>query len=343
MNRFFAPGREFALIERMFSPGHFASDGQGLGDDAFVWSPPGVKHPWVITADASAEGVHYRLDWTPPARALRKALIANLSDVNAMGGRSRNVFFNLGARRDWSPETFDSLGAALRALEVEFGFVVSGGDTLRTAEASFFSFTVLGEVEGRPLLRSACRPGHKVYVSGSLGGSAAGLARLMSHSPSAAGGVESRADDPLVGTHLDPCPPLALGPLLASLAQKSGRDSAAIDVSDGLSSELAHLARQSGCALCIEAESLPAHPSLGPRWADLDPAAREGVLNGGEEYQLLFTGDFSDEDLDQLRIVTKITEIGVVSAGEGVTIVEAGVARPLPSKGYEHGRSDGGR
>ena len=328
MNRFFAPGGEFALIERMFPPGHFARDGRGLGDDAFVWELPGYPKPLVVTSDVSAEEVHYRLDWVPPERALRKALIANLSDINAMGGRSRRVFFNLGARREWSDPVYDALGAALRAMEAEHGFTVSGGDTVKLPGSSFFSFTVTGDVEGRPLLRSACRPGHRVYVSGTLGGSAAGLKLLRSSTSPA--GIEENS---LVTAHLDPRPPLELGPLLAAL----GHDVAAIDVSDGLSSELAHLARQSRCAFLIDASALPAHPALAAQpFGDI----RDFVLNGGEEYQLLFTGNFSVEELTQLNAVARVTEIGSVREGEGVRLRENGEEKVLEARGWSHGSSD---
>jgi thiamine-monophosphate kinase len=333
MNRFFAPGGEFALIERMFAADHFARDGRGLGDDAFVWELPGAARPWLVTSDVSAEGVHYRLDWASPERALRKALAANLSDINAMGGRSRKAFFNLGARRDWSDSVYDALGAALRAMEEAFGFTVAGGDTVKLPDSSFFSFTVMGEAEGRPLLRSACRPGHRIYVSGSLGGSAAGLHLLRTRDPLAQAGAEEHL---LVRAHLDPRPPLALGPLLAAL----GGEIAAIDISDGLSSELAHLARQSGRALRVDAEKLPAHPALAARPSLFSAAAaRDFVLHGGEEYQLLFTGNFTDVELARLQSVTSVTEIGEVREGEGVTLREGGEERLLEAKGWSHGES----
>jgi thiamine-monophosphate kinase len=330
MNRFFAPGAEFALIERMFAADRFARDGRGLGDDAFVWELPGSAHPLLVTSDVSAEGVHYRLDWASPERALRKALAANLSDINAMGGRSRKAFFNLGARRDWPDPVYDALGAALRALEEAHGFTIAGGDTVKLPDSSFFGFTVMGEVEGRPLLRSACRPGHRIYVSGSLGGSAGGLHLLRTQDRPAQAGAE---EHPLVRAHLDPRPPLALGPLLAALGGPE-RSIAAIDISDGLSSELAHLARQSACALRVDAEKLPAHPALA---AVPDSAARDFVLHGGEEYQLLFTGNFTDAELARLGSVTPVTEIGEVRPGEGVTVREGGEEKALEAKGWSNG------
>ena len=165
MNRHFAPGPpggEFALIESLFDESHFSRTGEGLGDDGFILRP-GAGETWVVSTDASAEGVHYRLDWVPPEEAMRKALLANLSDINAMGGRTRLAFFNLGACRDWDGTRMSSMGEVLREMEGNYGFRVAGGDTVRKSGESFFAFTLLGRVEGRPLLRSQARPGHRIY------------------------------------------------------------------------------------------------------------------------------------------------------------------------------------
>lgn len=334
MNRFFAPGKEFDGIERLLSASRLARDGSGPGDDAYVWTP-GPGETWVASTDASVEGVHFRLDWTTRPRALRKALLSNLSDINAMGGRTRLALFALGASADYDEETFEALGAELRALEAAHGFRVVGGDTTRARGAEFFTFTVLGVVDGRPLLRSGARPGHRVYVSGALGASSAGLASFLA-APSAA---RDAADEALRRAHLEPAPPLALGPLLASLNGTGGgpdgasRSIAAIDLSDGLSSELWHLARQSGCALTLDAEKIPAHAALShlPR-----ERVREHVLHGGEEYQLVFTGAFTDDELARLRAVAPVAEIGVVEAGEGVFLKEDGAIRPLAAGGFTH-------
>jgi thiamine-monophosphate kinase len=334
MNRFFAPGGEFSGIERMFDPSRFARDGQGLGDDAFVWSP-GPGETWVASTDASVAGVHFRTDWVSRPEALRKALLSNLSDINAMGGRTRFALFALGASPAYDNATFEALGTALRALEEEHGFRIVGGDTTRSGDAEFFNFTVMGVVEGRPLLRSGARPGHKVYVSGTLGGSAAGLALFRNPHRPPPDPARAAAEDALKRAHVVPQPPLALGPALAALngSASTARAIAAIDLSDGLSSELWHLARQSGCALTIDFEKLPAHPAL----ASQPPAlAREHMLHGGEEYQLIFTGEFSGEELARLRTLAAVTEIGAVAAGEGVYLTEAGVTAPLPAGGFVH-------
>jgi thiamine-monophosphate kinase len=331
LNRFFAPGGEFARIEAMFPASRFTGDGHGLGDDAFVWNP-GAGTTWVAASDASVEGVHYRLDWATPSQALRKALLANLSDINAMGGRTRFALFNLGARADWPPEVFTGFGTCLRELEQAHGFVVNGGDTTRLEGHSFFSFAVLGTVEGIPLLRSGVRPGHKIYVSGTLGGSSAGLAAFRA-GDGTTGSDGSDAGSPAREAHLNPDPPLDLGPLLATL-NRADKPIAAIDISDGLSSELWHLARQSGCSLRMDFERLPLHPALS---ALSSANSRAHALHGGEEYQLLFTGDLSSVELEQLRSVARITEIGIAEAGEGVYLHEHGTSLPLAAGGYQHG------
>jgi len=255
---------------------------------------------------------------------LRKAVMANLSDINAMGGRSRHAFFNLGARPDWGESIFQALGRTLRELEEMFDFRISGGDTVRTSGAGFFAFTVLGDVTGRPLLRSACNPGHKIYVSGKLGGSAAGLQLLERQDT-----LEKLRQD-LMEAHLDPKPPLQLGPALALL----NRDIAAIDISDGLSSELGHLSQQSRCSLRVEWETIPVHPGLTGEDAGWIHTC---VLNGGEEYQLLFTGNFSDAELAHLQTISPISEIGEVEKGEGVFLTERGEILPLHPGGFSHG------
>jgi thiamine-monophosphate kinase len=137
--------------------------------------------------------------------------------------------------------------------------------------------------------------------------------------------------DPFLAAHDRPSPPLGLGPALAALPGPV----AAIDLSDGLSSELAHLARQSGCRLTVEWGKLPYAGGLDrlPGGGNL----REWVLHGGEEYQLLFTGDFAPEELSRLAAHADIREIGFARAGEGVGLADgSGTERDLEAAGWSH-------
>lgn len=341
MNRFFADGGEFSLIESLFDASHFSRDGQGLGDDGYLMRMGGET--WAVTTDSSVEGIHYRLDWASPEDALEKALLSNLSDINAMGGRSSLVFFNLGALKSWDGGMISRLAAALERLEARYGVRIAGGDTVRKERESFFTFTVMGRVEGKPLLRANALPGHRIYVSGALGGSAAGLSLFNKgykpSEPSSApagpvtgsAGTDAAAWARYFDAHLLPSPPLTLGPALAACANPS----AAIDISDGLSSELRHLSRQSGCRLTVEWGKLPNDGALdrlpgGEGWKDW-------VLNGGEGYQLLFTGDFSRNELGRLAREADFREIGRVTAGEGVGIVDGtGKEEELVAAGWSH-------
>lgn len=328
MNRFFAAGGEFSLIESLFDASHFDKDARGLGDDAYLLEAGGET--WAVSADASVEGLHFRLDWTSAEAALEKALLSNLSDINAMGGAATLAFLTLGALKSWDAEQIVRLKDTLARLESRYGFRVAGGDTVRKDHEALFAFTVMGKVAGRPLLRSNARPGHRLYLSGPLGRSAAGLALYQSGArPGQASG-----HDRFLASHDRPRPPLDLGPALAALSARTG-PVAAIDLSDGLSSELAHLSRRSGCRLTVEWGKLPYDEGLeslpgGDRW-------RDWVLHGGEEYQLLFTGDFAPGEIARLPGHAEIREIGFVRAGEGVGIVDgSGSERELEAAGWSH-------
>lgn len=333
-NRHFAPGGEFSLIESLFAgdDSHFPPDATGIGDDACLVRAG--NETLALTTDASVEGVHYRLDWTSPAEALEKCLLSNLSDLNAMGARATHALLTLGIPAAWGEAESAALGKSLKRLEEAHGFRVTGGDTVRQPSGSFFSFTLLGPLRGRPLLRGNARPGHGIYVSGLLGGSAAGL-RLLESGRTAASSPDLEG---LLRRHLRPAPPLELGPFLSALPGPV----AAIDLSDGLSSELWHLSRQSGCRMVVQWGKLPYGRELDEVAALTDAhdpprLRRDWVLHGGEEYQLLFTGEFGDADLAGMASIAPVTRIGTVLAGSGVALREEdGSEAALPPGGWIH-------
>ncbi len=323
MNRYFSEGGEFSQIEKLFDASHFSREGRGLGDDAFLL--PSGDSLWAITTDSSVEGIHYNLAWTTPAGALRKSLLSNLSDINAMGAEPELAFFNLGALSDWSDETWTQIAGTLREMEERYGFKVVGGDTVRKPAEGFFSFTLMGRVASRPLLRSNARPGQSLYVSGRLGSSAAGLKILQ-----AGGRGQSPEETRWIEAHLLPDPPLKLGPALS----RHPTEVAAIDVSDGLSSELWHLSRQSGVRMTIEGSALPVDGLLKERFAEAE--WRDFVLNGGEDYQLVFSGDFSDSQLVEWSTFCDITRIGKVEDGSGVFWDHDDKIEAVPAGGWVH-------
>lgn len=339
MNQFFSSGKEFSLIEALFDPNHFSKTAEGLGDDAFLFQSGGEN--WAVSTDTSVEGIHYREDWGGVLAGLEKALLANLSDINAMGGETVFAFFNLGALKSWDKNHILKISALLKRLEQTHGFRIVGGDTVSKETESFFTFTVIGRVKGKPLLRSNGRPGQRIYCSGPLGTSAAGL-NLYSK------GLKPNKEqnwEPFFEGHLRPRPPLKLGPLLGQHLTLVS----AIDISDGLSSELHHLSKQSGCKLVVDWSKLlytdnhRASPDEFPLRLQQLPGGgdwKNWMLHGGEDYELLFTGNFLDTELAELRKladVPMLKEIGYVEMGTGVVIVdEFGKEKELMAHGWSH-------
>ena len=331
-NNFFAPGEEFRRIESLFSKKKFT---RGiLGDDAFLEERrPGN---WAVSSDASVEGVHYRLDWVSPGQALKKAVISNLSDIHAMGGRTAQLFLNLGFSPSWNSSVYRELGKTLRRLEKKFGFEVCGGDMVRCPSGSFFSITVAGPVPGKALKRASARPGHSVYLTGSLGAPAAGLALLQKQkeiwlkNKKNMGWESLPALKKCVAEQAVPRFNHEVGPALSRLK----REFAAIDISDGLSSELHHLAAQSGCGFIIDEDLLP-RPRSFPRYFRPE-IIRTWVLHGGESYNLLFTGVLNPPQLRALRQYDRVVKIGEAVAGKGVFLRSRGKNIRLQPKGWNH-------
>lgn len=283
---------EWELIARLRNRVQPVVGVRGIGDDAAVL--PGNL---LVTADAFVEGVHFRADWTGWKRIGRKMAIAAVSDVLAMGGEPLWMLATLSAA--------DLGSSALELLDglLGVGVPLVGGDTTSAPPgATSVALTVLGKAE-RPVLRSGARPGDRVYVSGPLGGAKGGLLSLLNGRGRAS--LEERF----------------LAPPSRREISLLWRDQASsmIDISDGLSSELHHLARESHVRIDIETARIPLFPGLSA--LDDDPVAL--ALSSGEEFELLAT---SAEPLPQGFL------LGEVSAGEGVFAD----GRPLVATGYTH-------
>lgn len=246
----------------------------GVGDDAAIFDG------WLATKDLSVENTHFRLDWSTPEQAVEKHIVSNVSDISAMGGRPRIALLGLCLNRHWSDEIKTRVRVALAEGFAKRGITLIGGDTV-SGEEGVFSTTLLGELAGsKPLLRSAVQPGDNLYVNGTLGKSAAGLWLLMNH-------PEDREKfRSLVEYHLAPRICERAGAELVGLL--NGASCACMDISDGLSSELNHLALASRVSIEIDELSLPIDPEVVKMAECYGVNPLDLVLNGGEEYQLLF-------------------------------------------------------
>ena len=309
---------EFDMIAAHFAPLAAARPGAfGLEDDAAaVLVPPG--RTLVAAADALVAGVHFHADDSADTAAAR-ALRSNLSDLAAMGAEPHGYLLSLALPRETREDWVAACAARLARDQAEFGIALLGGDTVATPGPLTISITALGfAAEGRLLRRSGARPGDLVCVSGTVGDAALAL----------------RADDPapeLLERFRAPAPRVALGRALAGLA------TAAIDVSDGLVADLDRLCRASGVGARLEAARTPLSP---PARALLraDPGLIETVLAGGDDYELLFALP-QDRRGALAGLPTPATEIGVVTAGGGVTVAGFdGAPLDLPRAGWRHFR-----
>jgi thiamine-monophosphate kinase len=311
---------------------HHSSLLKGIGDDAAVFRRR-AGFDTVITADLLVEGVDFEIErFGTSARDVgHKALAVSLSDVAAMGARPTMCLLSVGVPRGrWEAGFLEEFYGGVRALARRYGVSIIGGDVSRTPERVVVDSVVLGEVRrGRAVLRSDARPGDQIFVTGALGGGAAGL-RVLSEQ---AGAKLSRAQRRLVRRQTRPEPRVEWGRLLGE-----GRlASAMIDLSDGLSSDLAHLCRESGVGALIEEEAVPVDPLL--KSCGLTRAeALSLALDGGEDFELLFTAPPRRAARVPAEVGgVRVTRIGEVTAAPGrVRIVRDGRARPLRPGGFEH-------
>jgi len=329
--------RERALIERIRYRARgksFAGLVLGIGDDcALLEGKP--KEQLAVTTDLSLAGRHFNLDWHPPEVVGHRTLARGLSDLAAMGARPLAAFVSLGlplelSRKDgrklpWIDRFFDGL----LALAAAHNTPLAGGD-LAQAQIAVADIVLVGAVpRKRALLRSGAKAGDGLYVTGSLGGAALGLATLKSLAAQSARNFRPlrirKKLTPLLAAHFYPQPRLAQGLWL----QRRGLASAAIDLSDGLSIDLAHICEESGVAAEVDASSLPL--SAG--------ATLMQALHGGEDYELLFAAPAG------VRVPHTIAGVAVTQIGRfkrrrsGQPLVAIRTERrlePLPQRGWEH-------
>ena len=322
---------EFELIARYFAPLAEAAPGaQGLLNDAAVFDPARADS-LVLTLDTMVEGVHF-LAADPPGLIGRKLLRVNLSDLAAMGARPRGYLLATAFPKDLDEAWIAAFAAGLAEDQAVFGIALYGGDTVSTPGPLTLSLTAFGEVpQGRALSRAGARAGDLVYVSGTIGDGALGLRVLRGEYP-ALTAAERAA---LAARYQLPEPRLALGEALAA----QGLASAAIDVSDGLVADLAHITQASGVAAEVEAGSVPLSPAARAALSS-DPALLPGLLSGGDDYELLFSA--APERAGELADLAQaldlpLAPIGRLLAGSGVRVLyQKGREMDLSETGWRH-------
>ena len=317
---------EFSLIEDLFHrQGRLPPSVRlGIGDDAALLAGDGGGD-WAAAVDTVIEGVHalpgrdpYHLGW--------KAVAVNVSDLAAMGARPAHALLAAALPGEMSRTRAGGLADGLHAALEEWSVALVGGDTVATPGPLTLSLTLLGRLEGPAMRRDGARPGDTVYVTGTLGDAAAGLA-LLREPP----GDWPAAYDWLAERHSRPRPPLAFGRALSGVA------SAAIDISDGLIADLGHLAAASGVGIELDPEGIPLSAPMGEyAWATgADPLSL--ALSGGEDFELAFTaGEEAFEALHRAKYGTdtRFTPIGRVVGERPGEVFGEGL--PARAGGYDH-------
>ena len=295
---------------------------RGPGDDASVVQARGFA---VSSIDTVTEGTHFTLDTHSPADVGHKALATALSDLAAMGAEPGEAHVALTLPQGFDADAARALVGGMAELAQRLGVSIVGGDVV-TGTCLTVTVSVTGWVDDAGLVigRDGARPGHDVWVTGSLGGSAAGLLVLE-------GAVQVPDASDLVARHRRPEPQLAAGAAFA----RAGA-SAMIDLSDGLAADARHVAERSGCKLVIELDHVPFAPGVEAVAAATGRDALELAAGGGDDYELLFTAPADRAgDIEAAAGGAQLTRLGRAEAGAGVVLrTEAGGT--LEVTGYEH-------
>ena len=306
---------EFELIAKLTR--HLPSNQNvlaGAGDDCAVldFGLPGKL--FLFKTDAVVEGIHFNQD-TPPEKVGRKSLARGLSDIAAMAGAPAAALVTIGLPKNYDAEFVQKIYRGLNALAEKFGVAVVGGETTANPERIFISVSLLGTVaRGKQVLRSGAKIGDAIFVTGELGGSSA-------------------------GKHLDFEPRIAEAHWLS----ENFSIHALIDLSDGLAGDLRHVLKASGAGAELLKSAIPISRAakLQARKSSTAKPAFAAALTDGEDFELLFTISGSDavkllDDWKEKFPKLKLSCIGKITAGEGITIRDKTGSQKFDAHGYVH-------
>jgi thiamine-monophosphate kinase len=329
---------EFGLIEHLTK--YFVDRNphtiKGIGDDAAVVSSQGIET--VVSTDMLVEGIHFDLMYSPLKHLGYKAVVVNLSDIYAMNAVPSQITLSLAISNRFSVEALDELYAGVLAACEYYKVDLIGGDMTSSPKGMIISVTAIGHApEEKIVYRSGAKPGDIVCVSGDLGAAYIGLQILEREK-------QLFLDDPKLKTDLEQqeyiigrqLKPEARWDIVKAFKDVGLKPTSMIDISDGLASEVFHICRQSKTGAVIEESKIPLHPdteNMALKF-QLDPVTC--ALNGGEDYELLFTID--EKDLGKVRTMDDIFIIGeLVEASEGIKLkTTSGNLHTMQAQGWKH-------
>ncbi len=331
---------EFGLIDRLAEGFVCGQPGSliGIGDDAAVIALP-EGEVLLSSCDMLAEGVHFDLSYTPLHLLGYKAVAVNLSDIAAMNGIPRQVLVSIGISNRFSVEAVESLYEGIRQACKEYNVDLVGGDTCSSRAGLVLSITALGTQKPEKIVRrSGARNGDLICVSGDLGAAYMGLQLLEREKKVFEVNPDMQpeiAEDQayLIQRQLKA---EARTDIVHELAEKGIVPSAMIDISDGLASELLHIARQSNCGIQIFEEKLPVENLTKLAASDFGLSPITCAMNGGEDYELLFT--VAQSDYEKVSKMEDVSIIGVVrEKSQGCWLqLRSDQTVPITAQGWVH-------
>jgi thiamine-monophosphate kinase len=325
---------EFGFIDRVRQVCDVSVRGviKGIGDDCAVFRASSGSL-MLFTTDMLLEDIHFMRDTITSYQLGRKVIAVNLSDIAAMGGRPLVALISLGIPIQTEVEEILELYRGMRDICTGYGLNIAGGDTVASSDKLVINASVIGEGrENEILYRSGANPGDKVYLTGHIGDSIAGLKILKNEitPPGGTGGY-------FINAHNEPKPLVEIGAFIAT----SGLATAMIDLSDGLLSDLGHICEESGVGATISAPAIPLSPELKLLAGGVGFNSLELALSGGEDYQLLFTAPEKKaqrvEKLFRGHGISPPSLIGEIVQERGIRLRKHdGSSEELRPKGFNH-------
>ena len=329
---------EFALIDHLTKDFKVVQKStiKGIGDDAAVLDFKD-KHV-VVSTDLLVEGVHFDLSYMPLKHLGYKSVIVNLSDVYAMNASPTQITVSIAVSNRFPVEALEELYEGIKTAAAIYNIDVVGGDTTSSQTGLLISITAIGEVEkGKEVFRNGARPNDLLVVSGDLGGAFMGLQVLEREKEVYKVNPNNQPDlEPYTYIVERQLKPEARKDIIKLLSDLGVHPSAMIDISDGLSSEIMHLCKQSQVGCDLFEEKIPLDPVVISACEEFKIDSTTVALNGGEDYELLFT--ISQEDYLKIKGNPNLTVIGYIKEIEaGIHLVTRAESKiPLKAQGWKN-------
>ncbi|MGB0980544.1 MAG: thiamine-phosphate kinase [Winogradskyella sp.] len=327
---------EFKLIEHLTE--HFKITQQstikGIGDDAAILNHG--KNQIVVSTDLLVEGVHFDLSYVPLKHLGYKAVIVNLSDIFAMNAIATQVTVSIAVSNRFPLEALEELYAGITTAAKLYNIDVVGGDTTSSTSGLIISVTAIGEVEnGNAVLRSGAKPNDLLVVSGDIGGAYMGL-QILEREKEVFKVNPNNQPDLSMYTYIveRQLKPEARKDIVELLKDLNVKPTSMIDISDGLSSEVIHLCKQSNVGVDLYEDKIPLDPQVISTCEEFNIDSTTIALSGGEDYELLMT--ISQDDFPKIKGNPNLTVIGYMTDAErGMHLVtRADTKIPIIAKGW---------